>query len=160
MRSNSVERGVGTLRELLDESADLRRLIVSPVFTSEDQGRALGAVMEKAGVTGLAANFVRLLARNRRLFALPDIIKRYARLMADHRGETLAVVTSAEKLTESQLTALREALAEKAGGSVNLQTHVDPSLIGGLVVQLGSQMIDTSVKTRLQSLKTAMKEAA
>ncbi|WP_439648322.1 F0F1 ATP synthase subunit delta [Acuticoccus kalidii] len=157
---DSVEGGVNTLQALLNESADLRRLVASPVFSAEDQSRALGAVMEKAGVTGLVANFMKLVARNRRLFAAPDMLKVFNHLLAKHRGETLAIVTSAEPLTDAQADALRHVLAEKAGGTVKLEAHVDPSLIGGLIVRLGSQMIDTSVRTRLAGLRTAMKEAA
>ena len=156
----AVERDVQTLRSMLDESADLRRLMASPVFSAQDQIRALDALMDKAEITGLARNFLKLVARNRRLFAAPDMLKSFQTLLARHRGETLAVVTSAEPLSDTQRKALEEALAEKAGGTVKLETHVDPSLIGGLVVQLGSQMIDTSVRTRLQGLRIAMKEAA
>ena len=156
----AVERDVETLRSMLDESADLRRLMASPVFSAQDQIRALDALMDKAEITGLARNFLKLVARNRRLFAAPDMLKSFQTLLARHRGETLAVVTSAEPLSDTQRKALEEALAEKAGGTVKLETHVDPSLIGGLVVQLGSQMIDTSVRTRLQGLRIAMKEAA
>ncbi|WP_108662285.1 F0F1 ATP synthase subunit delta [Acuticoccus kandeliae] len=157
---DSVEAGVNTLLAMLDESADLRRLVASPIFSAEEQARALSAVMEKAGVTGLVANFMKLAAKNRRLFATPDMLKVFNHLLAKHRGETIAVVTSAEPLSDAQAEALRNVLAEKAGGTVKLETHVDPSLIGGLIVRLGSQMIDTSVRTRLAGLRTAMKEAA
>lgn len=155
-----VEADVAAVRALVEESADLRRLMASPVFSAAEQIRALDALLQKAEITGLVANFIKLAARNRRLFAVPDMLKVFGQLLAAHRGETVAVVTSAEPLSPSHLDALREALAAKAGGSIKLETHVDPSLIGGLVVRLGSQMIDTSVRTRLQSLKHAMKEAA
>jgi len=156
----SVERDVETLRALLDESADLRRLIKSPVFSATEQSNALSAVMERAGVTGLVANFMRVVARNRRLFVAPDMLKAFGKLLAAHRGEVVADVTSAEPLSESQIETLRQALQEKVGGTVKLETHVDPALIGGLIVRLGSQMIDTSVRTRLTGLRVAMKEAA
>lgn len=156
----AVEKDVATLKALLEASADLRRLFGSPVFSIEDQVRALDAVLKHAEVGGLVANFMRVVARNRRLFAAPAMLEIFGEIAAQDRGETVAVVTSAEPLSETQLTALREALAEKAGGTVKLETKVDPSLIGGLVVKLGSQMIDTSVKTRLASLKTAMRSAA
>ncbi|MBJ3775282.1 F0F1 ATP synthase subunit delta [Acuticoccus sp. 2012] len=156
----AVEANVATLRALLDESADLRRLVASPVFAAEEQIKGLSAVMEKAGVTGLVANFIKLVAKNRRLFALPGMLKTFDALLASHRGETIAIVTSAEPLTEEQQKALVGVLAEKAGGTVKLETHVDASLIGGLIVRLGSQMIDTSVRTRLAALRNAMKEAA
>ncbi|MEM7692824.1 MAG: F0F1 ATP synthase subunit delta [Pseudomonadota bacterium] len=157
---DAVEKGVDDMRALLAESVDLRRLVKSPVFSAEDQEKAIGAVMEKAGVAGLTANFVKLSARNRRLFALPDMLEAFQSLLSEHRGETLAVVTSAEPLSDAHMTTLKEVLAEKAGGTIKLETHVDPSLIGGLIVRLGSQMIDTSVKTRLAGLSAAMKEAA
>lgn len=157
---DAVDADVTSLRAMLADSADLARLVASPVFTAEDQIRALGAVMEKAEIGALTANFVKLSARNRRLFALPGMLKAFHEILADHRGETIAVITSAEPLSDSHVEALKTALAEKAGGTIKLETHVDPSLIGGLIVRLGSQMIDTSVKTRLQGLRAAMKEAA
>ncbi|MEM9224575.1 MAG: F0F1 ATP synthase subunit delta [Pseudomonadota bacterium] len=157
---DGVEKDVEDLRKMLSESADLRRLVASPVFSTEDQVRALSAVLAKAKITGLAGNFVKLAAANRRLFVLPAMLKAFQELLSAHRGETVAVITSAEPLSEEHTEALTAALAEKAGGTVKLETHVDPSLIGGLIVRLGSQMIDTSVKTRLQGIKAAMKEAA
>ena len=157
---DDVESHVTTLRQMISESDDLRRLLESPVFKAEDQIRALDAVMQSHGVSGLVANFAKLTARNRRLFALPDMLKAYGDLMAKRRGETLAVVTSAEPLNDEQLETLRRVLSEKTGGTMKLETIVDPSLIGGLIVRLGSQMIDTSVRTRLQGMRQAMKEAA
>lgn len=156
----SVEEDVNALRTMLDNSADLRRLMASPVFGAQEQVRALSAVMDRAEITGLVANFMKLVARNRRLFAAPDMLKTFTEIVARHRGERIAVVTSAEPLSDVQTEALKHALAEKAGGTVKLETHVDPSLIGGLIVRLGSQMIDTSVRTRLEGLRLAMKEAA
>lgn len=157
---SAVEQDVASVRAMLDDSEDLRRLMASPVFSAEDQARALGAVLDRAEITGLVANFLKLAARNRRLFAAPAMLKAFDAMLAVHRGETLAVVTSAEPLSENQLESLKSALAEKAGGIIKLETHVDASLIGGLIVRLGSQMIDTSVRTRLQGLRAAMKEAA
>ncbi len=157
---DSVEADVSTLRQMIAESDDLRRLLESPIIKAEDQIRALGAVLEANGISGLVANFAKLAAKNRRLFALPGMLKVFGELMAKHRGETLAIVTSAEPLTDAQLETLRQVLSEKTGGTMKLETIVDPSLIGGLIVRLGSQMIDTSVRTRLQGLRQAMKEAA
>jgi len=156
----AVDADVSSLRAMLAESEDLSRLVASPIFTAEEQIAAIGAVMDKAEISGLTANFVKLTIKNRRLFALPGMLKAFHEILADFRGETIAVITSAEPLGDAHLDALREALAEKAGGTIKLETHVDPSLIGGLIVRLGSQMIDTSVKTRLQGLRAAMKEAA
>lgn len=157
---DAVDADVTSLRTMLTDSADLTRLVASPVFSADDQIKAMAAVMQKAEISGLTANFVKLVARNRRLFALPGMLRAFHELLAAHRGETIAVITSAEPLSDTQISALKEALAEKAGGTIKLETHVDPSLIGGLIVRLGSQMIDTSVRTRLQGLRAAMKEAA
>lgn len=157
---DDVERDVDGVRQMIDGSDDLRRLVESPVFSADEQMRALGAVLEAHDIGGLVANFGKLVARNRRLFALPDMLRSFAQQMARHRGETIAAITSAEPLSDRQMKALSEALGAKAGGPVKLETTVDPSLIGGLVVQLGSQMIDTSLRTRLQGLRLAMKEAA
>lgn len=157
---DSVDADVSSLRTMLAESDDLRRLVRSPLYKIEDQQRALTALLEKAEIAGLTANFVKLIVKNRRLFAMPEMLKAFHEQLAIHRGETIAIITSAEPLSDAQTNALKEALAEKAGGTIKLETHVDPTLIGGLIVQLGSQMIDTSVKTRLQGLRAAMKEAA
>lgn len=157
---DDVETDLRSMKAMLEESADLRRLVTSPVFSTEEQVRALSALLKKAGIGGLAGNFIQLSAKNRRLFALGDMIEAYLALMSAHRGETIAEITSAEPLSDSQVKALTAALADKAGGTIKLETKVDPSLIGGLIVRLGSQMIDTSVKTRLQGLSAAMKEAA
>jgi F-type H+-transporting ATPase subunit delta len=159
-QSAAVEEHVRTLRGLIAASPDLKRLLASPVISAEDQVRAIAAVLARMQIDGLAANLVKLAAKNRRAFVVPDMLKAYALLAAKSRGEKVAVVTSAEPLSAAQTAALTEALAAKAGGTVTLETHVDPSLIGGLVVKLGSQMIDTSVRTRLAALRQAMKEAA
>lgn len=153
----AVEEDVTSVRTMLEDSEDLRRLISSPVFSAEEQIRALGAVLDKAEITGLVAKFLKLAARNRRLFAADDMLAAFQKLLADHRGETVAHVTSAEPLSETHLSALKSALADKLKGrTVKLETKVDPSLIGGLVVRVGSQMIDTSVRRRLQGLRAAM----
>ena len=143
---------------LMAESPDLVRLVRSPVFTPDDQLKAVSAVLDRAGIGGLVGNFVRLAARNRRLFAVPDMIRGYRRLLAAHRGETAAEVTSAEPLSPAQLADIRSALGEVTGKAVQVDARVDPSLIGGLIVKLGSRMIDTSLKTKLNQLKIALKE--
>lgn len=144
---------------LIDESADLARLVKSPVFSSEDQTRAVAAVLARAEITGIAANVIRVAASNRRLFVFSDILRGYRALVAAHRGEITANVTSAEALSDSQAAALKAALKGVSGGTdVALSTSVDPSLIGGLVVKIGSRMIDTSLKTKLLTLKVALKE--
>ena len=143
---------------MLDESADLRRLVASPVFSAEDQERAIGAVADKSEITGLAGNFLRLVARNRRLFALPGIIKAFGEMSARHRGEVTAEVSSAHALSDAQVAALKKALKDNLGKDVTLQARVNPALLGGLIAKVGSRMIDTSLRTRLMNVKMQLKE--
>ncbi len=156
----AVEADLDRYTEMLNESSDFRRLVGSPVISAEDQARALGAINQKAGISGLAANFAMVLATNRRLFALPGVIRAFKRMAADERGEITAEVRSAQALSEEQKQALRAALKERIGKDTTLDLKVDPALIGGLVVKLGSQMIDTSLKTKLNMMKTRLKEAS
>ena len=142
----------------LDAVDDLARLIKSPVFTAEEQSRALAAVLDKLQIEGLTRNFLLLVAKNRRLFAAPDMTRAFRAMLARHRGETSASVISASKLTEAQVTALKQALKAALGKDVTLDQRIDAGLLGGLVVKVGSRMIDTSLRTRLNSLKVAMKE--
>ncbi|HOV05106.1 MAG TPA: F0F1 ATP synthase subunit delta [Hyphomicrobiales bacterium] len=153
-----TEAALGRLEAMIAESDDLKSLIKSPVFTSEDQLRAMAAVLDKAGIGGLTGNMVKLAARNRRLFSVPGMIKAFRQLAAEHRGEEAAEVSSAVALSAAQMADLAEALKGVTGKDVRLTAKVDPSLIGGLVVRLGSRMIDTSLKTKLNSLKMRMKE--
>jgi F-type H+-transporting ATPase subunit delta len=153
-----LETDVGRFATLHDQSDDLQAFIRSPVYGAEEQVRAIEAVLDQAGIRGLVANFFKVVAANRRLFATPEIISAFRRLIAKHRGEVTAEVTSAEPLSESHVAALKEALKANLGKDVTLVTEVDPSLIGGLVVKVGSRMIDSSLKTKLSSLKLAMKE--
>ncbi len=153
-----VESGLNAFDGLLSESPDLMRLVRSAVFSADDQGRALQAVMDKAGIGGLVANFINLAARNRRAFALPDMVKAFRAIAADHRGEITADVTSAEPMSQANITALKAALKDQMGKDVTINAVVDPTLIGGLIVKVGSRMIDTSLKTKLNALKLAMKE--
>ncbi len=158
---SSIERIEGEFKSLstmLDESADFRRLVESPVFSAEDQARAIGAIADKAGIAGLTGNFLRLVAQNRRLFALPGIITAFHEMAARERGEVTAEVASAYPLSDSQVAALKTALKEKLGKDVTLQARVNPALLGGLVVKVGSRMIDTSLRTRLMTVKTQLKE--
>lgn len=155
---DAVAADIDRFDALLGESQDLVRLVRSPVFTPDDQLKAMGAVLARAGIGGLVANFVRLAARNRRLFALPGMFKAYRALVAAHRGETTADVVSAEPLSAAQLADLKASLAAVTGKQVRVNAAIDPSLLGGLVVKLGSRMIDTSLKTKLNALKIALKE--
>ncbi len=153
-----VEADLGRFEAMLDGSADLQRLIKSPVFAAEDQARAIGALLAKAGISGLAGNFIKVAAANRRLFAVPSMIQAFRRIAAEARGEASAEVTSAHALTAAQQTELKATLKGVAGKDVSIAVSVDPSLLGGMIVKMGSRQIDTSLKTKLNSLKLALKE--
>ncbi len=137
---------------LIDGSEELKRLIRSPVFKAEDQEEAT-----KAGISGLAFNFLKLMAKNRRLAAVPEAISAYQALVAKSKGEVTAEVTSAEKLSAKQLADLKAALKSAVGSDVALAAKVDPAILGGLIVKVGSRMMDNSLLTKLNSLKAAMK---
>ncbi|WP_439271925.1 F0F1 ATP synthase subunit delta [Pseudochrobactrum sp. HB0163] len=153
-----VEKGLKSVETVIGESEDLRRLIQSPVFSTEDQLRAISAIADKAGITGLVGNFLKVVAGNRRLLVLPDIIKAFYQIAAESRGEVTADVTSARELTQAQQNELKATLKGVAGKDVTINVTVDPSLLGGLIVKLGSRQIDTSLRTKLSSLKLALKE--
>jgi F-type H+-transporting ATPase subunit delta len=153
-----IEAELQTIGRLIDASPDLRRLVRSPVFSAEEQERAIGAVADRADIRGLSGNFLRLVARNRRLFALPGIILAFSEMAARERGEVTADVTSAHRLSDEQVAELKRVLKEKLGKDVTLQARVNPAILGGLVVKVGSRMIDTSLRTRLMSIKTQLKE--
>ena len=156
---DAVKAELDKFDAILTESQDLERLVRSPVFTSDIQGKALGAVLEKAGITGIAANFLKLLTANRRLFIIRDAITAYRALVAKYKGEATADVTVAEPLNDKNLDSLKAALKAVTGKDVTLNVKVDPSIIGGLIVKLGSRMVDSSLRTKLNSIKHAMKEA-
>lgn len=146
-----------SVKALLAESADLRRLIGSPLLARNDQERAMEAVLSAAGIGELVRKFVGLVARNRRLFSLPGMIDGYLAELARRRGESSARVTVARPLTDAQWNALAAALNKSEGSEVKLDVNVDPSLIGGMIVKIGSRMVDSSVRTKLNKLKLAMK---
>lgn len=156
--ADSVGADLDRFQALIDESADLKRLIVSPVFSAEDQTKAIAAVVAKAGIAGLVANFLKVVASNRRLFAVPGMIKAYRAIAARARGEITADVTSAHALTAAQETELKAALKGVTGKDVAIAVTVDPSILGGLIVKVGSRQIDTSLRTKLSTLKLALKE--
>jgi F-type H+-transporting ATPase subunit delta len=156
---DAVKADLERFDALAAESADLRRLVRSPVFSAEEQGQALGAVLDRAGIGGLAAKFLKLVTANRRLFAVRDMIRGFRELVAQHKGEATAEVTVAEKLKDEHVEALRAALKAVSGKDVDLDIKIDPAIIGGLVVKLGSRMIDTSLRTKLNAIRHAMKEA-
>lgn len=157
---SEVESDLTKFQQLYDESADLQRLVRSPVIAADDQARALVTVLEKAGAGALTSNFFRLAARNRRLFAVPDMVRAFRALAAKSRGEVTAEVTSAHPLTDEQAEALKETLKASVGKTVTLATRVDPSLLGGLIVKLGSRMVDSSLKTKLTGLKLSLRGGA
>ena len=157
---DAVNNDLDRFDALLTESADLHRLVRSPAFGADEQLRALAAILAKAGITGLAANFLRVITTNRRMFAVHDMIRAYRALVARHKGEMIAQVTVAEKLSDSSLDALKSALKSVTGSQdVDLDIKIDPAIIGGLIVKVGSRMVDSSLRTKLNSIKLAMKEA-
>jgi F-type H+-transporting ATPase subunit delta len=156
---DTVKVNLDRFDALVAEIADLARLLRSPVLSADEQGRALSGVLDKVGINGLAANFLKLVATNRRLFAARDMVKAYRALVAKHKGEVTAEVTVAEKPSEAHLAAIKDALRAVTKKDVQMDVKVDPSIIGGLVVKLGSRMVDSSLRTKLNAIKLAMKEA-
>jgi F-type H+-transporting ATPase subunit delta len=155
---DAVSADLDRFESLLAESEDLRRLVRSPVFTSEEQLKAVSAVLERTGMSGLVANFIRLTAQNRRLFAVEAMIRGYRALVARSRGELTASVTVAEPLSDARLQEVRDTLREVTSKDVKVDVKVDPKIIGGIIVQLGSRMVDASLRTKLSAIQTAMKE--
>ncbi|MEQ1930027.1 MAG: F0F1 ATP synthase subunit delta [Parvularculaceae bacterium] len=155
----AVEADLASLGKAVRTHADLRQMLMSPVHNSDDQTRAIGAIAEKAGFNALTRKFIALVAKNRRLFALEAMAAAFAARMAVHRGEVTAEAVSAAPLNDDQMRRLRGEIERHAGKAVNLATRVDPELLGGLIVKIGSKMIDSSLKTKLSRLKSVMKEA-
>ena len=154
---DDVAADLASLKQAIAGSGDLTRLIRSPVLSRAEQSRALAAVLEKAGSSDLVRRFVGLVAQNRRLFVLPDMIDAYLSQLAERRGEVTAEVVSARPLSDAQRDAVAQALRKAVGGKVAVDSRVDPTLIGGLVVKVGSRLIDSSLRTKLQRLQHAMK---
>jgi F-type H+-transporting ATPase subunit delta len=152
-----IAKDLDSLAAMIDGSPDLGRLIRSPVISRADQLRAMAALVDAADMHPLTGKFIGLLARNRRLFILPAIIRAFRRILARRRGETAAEVTSAQKLSAAQLADLAAQLKKAIGTDVLLADRVDPSILGGLVVRVGSRMVDSSLRTKLQRLRLAMK---
>lgn len=153
-----LEKDVAALSAALGDSADLRDLIASPVYSRDQQRGAIGAIAQKMGLSATMANTLALMASNRRLFTLPQLLARLTDMIAEDKGEMTAEVTAAQALSAEQENKLAQTLASKTGKTVKLNIRVDDSLIGGMIVKLGSKMIDTSVRSRLASLQNAMKE--
>lgn len=154
---DTVEASLARLRQALDESDDFRRLTTSPLISRADATRAVEATAASLKLDATTAKFLGVLAENRRLNQLGAVIRAFRQLAAAHRGETNAEVTSAYPLSTDQVAALKQQLRQRIGRDVAVDCAVDPSLLGGLVVRIGSQMIDSSIRTRLNSLAHAMK---
>ncbi|MGB7316901.1 MAG: F0F1 ATP synthase subunit delta [Planktotalea sp.] len=153
-----LETNVDDLAAALDDSADLRDLISSPVYSRDVQGAAIGAIAKKMKLQPIMANTLALMATKRRLFVLPQLISQLRARIADDKGEVTAEVTSATAMTKAQSDKLAKTLKANVGKDVKIKATVDESLIGGLVVKVGSKMIDTSIRSKLNSLQNAMKE--
>lgn len=157
---DAVKKDLDQFEALVTDSADLNRLVRSPVFGADEQLKALSAILAKAGISGLAANFLRVITTNRRLFAVRDMIRAFRALVARHKGAVTAQVTVAETLSDKNVDALKGALKSVTGGKdIDLDVQIDPAIIGGLIVKVGSRMVDSSLRTKLNSIKFAMKEA-
>lgn len=155
---SAVEASLDSLVKLVDSSDDFSSFLQSPLISADVKSAAVDAIVAKAKAPELVSNFIRMVARNERLFALTTIIATFKDLAAKERGEVSADVTSAAPLSKEQLKSLAATLKDKIGKTVTLNTHVDSDLIGGLLVKVGSQMIDSSLRTKLSAMKIAMKE--
>ena len=154
---DAVAQSLATLKAALADSDDLRALVASPLVGREAQGRAAAAVAESLKLDPLTRNFIGVLAGNGRLSKLPDVIRSFNLLAARHRGELTAEVTSARPLDGAQVDAIKQNLRTRMGRDIAVDLNVDPAILGGLVVKIGSQMIDSSIRTKLNSLAHAMK---
>jgi len=155
---DAVAADLNRFQAMIDDSADLKRLVVSPVFSSEEQSNAVVTICQKAGIGGLVANFLNVVAGNRRLFAVSGMIAAFRQIAARHRGEVTAEVTTAHALSAAQENELKVALKSVTGKDVTIAVTLDPSILGGLIVKVGSRQIDTSLRTKLSTLKLALKE--
>nr|WP_232237108.1 F0F1 ATP synthase subunit delta [Thiosulfatihalobacter marinus] len=153
-----LESGLDDLSAAIAESADLRTLITSPLISREEQGKAIAGVADKMGLQPVLKNALGLMAGKRRLFVLPQLIDQLRAMIAEDKGEVTAEVVTAKALTKTQSDKLAKTLAERVGKTVKINATVDDALVGGLVVKVGSKMIDTSIRSKLASLQNAMKE--
>lgn len=154
----ALEADIDSLESALHDSADLRALISSPIYSRDEQGNAILAISQAMGLSPVMGNVLGLMAQKRRLFVVPNLLQVLRARLAEARGEVSAEVTSAQPLTPEQARRLADTLSAQVGKAIRLQTRVDPSLIGGLVVRLGSRMIDTSIRAKLGQLQNMMKE--
>ena len=153
---DAVTSDLNSLNAMISESMELRRFLASPVITRKEQGKALSVLVKKAKFNQLTSNFIAVVAENRRLFVLPAIIIAFTNILSEHRGEVTAEVTSATELSKKQLTTLGSSLKKVIGSRVTVSATVDQELLGGLVVKVGSRMVDSSLRTKLQQLRLAM----
>jgi F-type H+-transporting ATPase subunit delta len=156
--ADAVSAALKRFAALIEESDDLKRLVRSPVFTPEQQQAAVGAILDRAGIGGIAGNFIRLVVRKRRLFAIPAMMRAYEALLAERKGIVPAEVTVAEPMPETMMGELKTALRKAEGKEISLSVKINPDIIGGMVVKLGHRMIDASLKTKLNALRVAMRE--
>ena len=154
---DDVASDLRELRAMLAASSDLSRLVRSPILTRSEQAKAIAALAQSAGFSPLIRDFLAVVAKNRRLFAVPAMIEAYLARLAERRGEVTAEVTAAQPLNETQLALLSEQLRRSVGRRVSIDARVDPGLIGGMIVKVGSRMVDGSIKSKLQRLQLAMK---
>lgn len=154
-----VEGDLAKFQDLLDMSSDLTSLVRSPLYSSDEQSAAIEQLASKAGIGSLTTNFLKLIAKNRRLFAVSDMIKAFRALVARSRDEVTAEVTSAVALSDEQVAELKSTLKASVGKDVQLATRVDPGLLGGLIVKIGSRMVDSSLRTKLTNLRLGLKGA-
>jgi F-type H+-transporting ATPase subunit delta len=157
---DEVASDLRQLRAMVQGSGDFQRLIRSPILSRDQQGAAMQAVVEQAGLSPLVRDFLAVVARNRRLFAVPAMIEAFLAKLAARRGEVNAQVTTAQPLTEAQLAALNEQLRRSLGSRVTVDVRIDSALIGGMIVKVGSRMVDGSIRSKLQRLQLAMKSTA
>lgn len=156
---DAIAGDLTALKKTIESSTEFATFVKSPVYGNKDQQKAIAAIAEKSGFAEMTKNFLSLVTHNRRLFALTDIINAFDQRAAAHRGEMSAEAITATPLNQDQERRLRSEIESIVGKAVNLDTRVDPSLLGGMVVKVGSRMIDSSLKTKLNRLKTVMKEA-
>jgi F-type H+-transporting ATPase subunit delta len=154
---DEVASDLRQFRTMLAESVDLSRLVKSPILTRGEQGKAISALAERAGFAPLVRDFLAVVAKNRRLFAVPAMIEAFLARLAERRGEVTAEVIAAQPLSETQLALLNDQLRRSVGRRVSVEPRVDPGLIGGMIVKVGSRMVDGSIKSKLQRLQLAMK---
>lgn len=155
---DAVLKDLTQFEALVAGNADLHRFMMSPVFSSDDQVRALKPILEKAGISGLTAKFLLLVASKRRLFAFNAMVTAFKALVDGDRGVVRATVTVAEQPSQNVLGAIKDALKDIAGDKAEIDLEVDPAIIGGIIVQIGSKMVDASLRTQLNGIRIAMKE--